>query len=134
MCISSEISSTGTFHYHVFAYLGRTKSFSEIKEIFPQAHIDRCAARSPHSIIDYVKKAGKWEDTDKKKTQVDGDGAFYEYGILPYNERPDSKQWRDFGPMLDELIMKVDTILTAITLISHDLLNNTSVYEESKTD
>jgi hypothetical protein len=132
MCISSEISKTGTPHFHIFIYLNRVITFAEMKAIMPQAHIDLCNARDPQSIINYVKKGGKWENTDKKKTQIDG--TFYECGILPNNIRPSSKQWRDYGAMLDEVIMKVDMVINALTLISHDLSNNIPVSNGLKDD
>jgi hypothetical protein len=126
-CISTEISETSnSLHYHIFLFSNKPIAFDKIKQEFPTAHIDKCNAKNPRSIRDYVKKSGKWENSDKKNTQIDGDGKFYEYGFLPeYKEA--SSNWRDYGIALSELTEKVDVILHTITLLYHESPNNGTI-------
>lgn len=59
-------------------------TFSTVKRHFPEAHIVQCKGLVSKN-IDYIKKTGKWEDTEKAKTKIEG--TFEEWGKQP----PDSK-------------------------------------------
>lgn len=79
-CLSDEISSTGTFHTHGFIYSPAPIRFNTLKTRFPVAHIEKAYG----SVLDnknYILKTGKWADTDKAETTVQG--SFYEYGHMP---------------------------------------------------
>ena len=54
--------------------------FGTVKKRFPTAHIDKATGTSKE-IRDYVCKQGKWADTDKAQTSVEG--TFKEFGTLP---------------------------------------------------
>ena len=115
-CISTEISDNGSLHYHVFIYLRKNPAyFSQLKSLFKSAHLDKCRASNPHDVVNYVKKSGRWENSDKKHTQIDGDGRFYESGFLfDYSEyNKPNKQWRDFS-------LDLDNIMTLLPFNSHE--------------
>lgn len=79
-CLSDEIAGTGTFHTHVFIYSPSPIRFSTLKKRFPTAHIEK-AYGSAKENREYIRKEGKWADTDKTETIVAG--SFYEHGHLP---------------------------------------------------
>ncbi len=78
--ISDEIAKTGTPHTHVFLYAHSNLRFSTIQKKFPTAHIEKAFASAKDN-RDYISKTGKWLDTDKSETIVEG--SFYEWGTLP---------------------------------------------------
>jgi hypothetical protein len=54
--------------------------FSTIKDRFPIAHIEKSYGSAKEN-RDYILKTGKWTESDKTETTVEG--TFYEYGELP---------------------------------------------------
>lgn len=88
MCICTEISTTGTKHYHFFIYFTSRVRFSTIRKQFP--HVDiRKARGTPSQCIAYVQKSGKWELDEKKQSTV-VKNTFKEFG-----ERPNDKKDND---------------------------------------
>lgn len=83
-CMSDEIGSEGTPHTHVFMYFKTTVMFSTVQNRFYGAHIDQSKGNAQEN-RDYVAKAGKWADSEKSETSVEG--TFEEFGELP-DERP----------------------------------------------
>ena len=79
-CLAAEISSTGTYHIHIFLYSTSPIRFSTVKNRFPTAHIEP-AKGSCLQNREYVRKDGKWEGTDKADTSVEG--SFQEFGVMP---------------------------------------------------
>ena len=79
-CLADEIASTGTFHTHIFLYSRSPIRFSTVKGRFPTAHIEK-AFGSARDNRDYIRKEGKWADSEKSETSVAG--SFYEWGVLP---------------------------------------------------
>lgn len=59
----------GTYHTHIYAVFRTPVRFSTLKNRFPVAHIERTTG-THKSNIEYVKKIGKWKDTDKGATSV----------------------------------------------------------------
>lgn len=78
--LSDEIASTGTPHTHVFLYAHSNLRFSTIHNKIPIAHIEK-ALGTVQQNRDYIAKTGKWANTDRAETQVEG--SFYEWGIPP---------------------------------------------------
>lgn len=64
-----------TPHIHIFFCFVNAKSGSVIKKHFPTAHIEY-ANGSVDENVDYVSKTGKWEESEKEKTKIEG--TFYE--------------------------------------------------------
>ena len=79
-CVSKEIGESGTPHFHIFIYTKSPMRFSTVKNRFPTAHIDKSQGTAMEN-RDYVKKEGKWAETDKAQTSVPG--TFWEWGDLP---------------------------------------------------
>lgn len=88
-CMADEIAATGTYHTHVFLYADSAIRFSTIKNRFPTAHIEKAygSARDNRS---YILKDGKWADTEKAETSVEG--TFLEWGELPHERAEKAPQ------------------------------------------
>lgn len=80
-CMCKEIGNeTQTLHIHIFMYSKSPIRFTTIKSRFPTAHIEK-AYGTIQDNIDYVKKTGKFENTDKAETSIEG--SFEEHGTIP---------------------------------------------------
>lgn len=79
-CMADEIGKQGTPHIHAYVHFRSRVRFSTIKKHFPEAHIE-AANGTPAANIDYVRKSGKWEDTEKSETSVEG--TYEEWGKRP---------------------------------------------------
>ncbi|MDE6852013.1 MAG: hypothetical protein K2J67_05930 [Lachnospiraceae bacterium] len=79
-CMCDEVGKHGIYHTHLFLYRKNPMRFSMIKNKFPVAHIDygRGTCRKNR---DYVRKEGKYKDTDKEHTNMPD--TFEEYGECP---------------------------------------------------
>ncbi len=86
------------FHMHLFFYSGSPVRFSTLKKRFPLAHIEK-AYGSVQENRDYISKKGKWTDTRKAETSVEG--SFEEAGHIP------SEKEERF-PAMSVLLDKVD--------------------------
>lgn len=84
--MADEIGKGGTYHTHVYAYFNSRVRFSTVKKHFPTAHIE-AAGGTAESNLDYIRKSGKWEDTKKKETSVEG--TFEEWGDFPTQKGQD---------------------------------------------
>ncbi len=85
-CMADEIASTGTLHTHVFVNFHSPIRFSTLKKRFPTAHIEK-AKGTPQQNRDYIRKEGKWANTDKAETSVEG--SFFEAGDISVNKSTD---------------------------------------------
>lgn len=91
-CLADEVATTGTFHTHIFLYSKSPVRFSTLKNRFPTAHIEK-AFGSAEDNRAYIRKEGKWVDSEKAETSVVG--SFYEFGRLPHEgEEKDPKMYR----------------------------------------
>lgn len=79
-CLSDEVGEQGTYHTHIYLFSRSPIRFSTLKNMFPCAHIQRAYGSSKQN-QEYIRKGGKWEDSAKADTVVDG--SFYEWGELP---------------------------------------------------
>lgn len=79
-CMADEIGAEGTPHTHIYVTFSSRVRFSTIKKHFPEAHIEP-AKGSVQSNIEYIKKSGKWKDSDKADTRIEG--TFEEWGTPP---------------------------------------------------
>ena len=78
-CMADEIATTGTYHTHLFFYAPSPIRFTTIKNRFPIAHIEK-AYGTVQENRDYIRKEGRWADTDKAETAVSG--TFEEWGEI----------------------------------------------------
>lgn len=79
-CMADEIGEKGTPHIHLYVYFLSRVRFGTVKRRFPAAHIQPAIGNTQEN-IDYIKKTGKWADTAKAETSVEG--TFEEWGTVP---------------------------------------------------
>lgn len=84
ICLCDEIGEQGTLHTHIYLHFKNPVRFSRIKSLYETAHIE-ASLGTPQDNIDYIRKEGKWKDTEKETTNLKD--TFEEYG-----ERPKSQQ------------------------------------------
>ncbi len=79
-CMADEIATTGTYHTHLFFYALSPVRFTTIKNRFPTAHIEKAYGTVQENRA-YIRKEGRWADTDKVETAIPG--TFEEWGEIP---------------------------------------------------
>lgn len=79
-CMADEIGAQGTPHTHIYVYFNSRVRFSTLKKHFEEAHIE-IAHGTVQSNIDYIKKSGKWKDTEKSETSIPN--TYEEWGAVP---------------------------------------------------
>lgn len=97
-CLSDEIALTGTMHTHIFLYRQSPIRFGTIKNKFPTAHIDKAYGTCMEN-KEYVAKTGKWKNTTKADTSIEG--TFEEYGVIP-SERAEK------APLMTQLLESIE--------------------------
>ncbi len=85
-CMADEIGEKGTPHTHIYVCFNSRVRFKTLKKHFPEAHID-ISHGSAESNFEYVSKSGRWEDTEKAETRVEG--TFEEWGTFPTQKGKD---------------------------------------------
>lgn len=80
IALTDEIGENGTFHTHILVCFSSGVRFSTLKKHFNEAHIDACKGTIEDNIL-YLKKSGKWADTKKAETSIEG--SFEEWGTKP---------------------------------------------------
>jgi len=108
-CLCTEISPTGTEHYHVFVVFKSQVRFSTLHKRLPTVHLE-VASGSSIDNRNYLLKQGKWADTPKADTVVTG--SFYEWGTLPANEAAERQ------PVMFELVEDVKSGLSTVEIIN----------------
>jgi hypothetical protein len=69
-----------TPHTHIFIAFSSAVRFSTLKNLFETAHLERAKGTAQEN-RDYIAKEGKWKDTDKANTNIEG--SFEEWGEMP---------------------------------------------------
>ena len=98
-CLCDEIGKEGTYHTHLFLYSKNQKRFSTIKNTFPTAHIDKAFGTCQQN-KDYIRKEGKWIDTEKKETNLPE--TFVEFGTIPDEQQGKRSDFVALHEMLDQ--------------------------------
>lgn len=84
-CMSDEIGNEcSTIHTHIYVCFSSGVRFSTLLKKFEGAHFEMARGTSSQN-RDYVFKTGKWKNSDKSETTIEGTQE--EYGELPV-ERP----------------------------------------------
>ncbi len=83
-CLCDECGENGTYHFHVFIFRPSALKFSQLKQLFPTAHIERCIGSCQENRA-YVLKDG-----DKYNKDENG---FYEY----ITSKGQTKKGQNFG-------------------------------------
>lgn len=96
--IVDEIGESKTPHTHVFLYSKSPVRFTTLQRKFKIAHIDKCIGTCSEN-RDYLLKSGKWANTSKSETTVEG--SFAEYGTMP--KEKDEKVSEDLLLLLEKV-------------------------------
>ena len=84
-CMCDEIGGEEkTLHTHLFIQFKNPIYFNSIKETYPTAHIEE-ARGSAQENRDYIRKEGKFENTEKAETNLKE--TFEEFGTIPQEGR-----------------------------------------------
>ena len=109
-CMADEIGACGTYHTHVYLYSTSPMRFGTLKRRFPTAHIEKAIGTSLEN-RDYMRKEGKWAETAKAETRVEG--TFKEFGVLP-NEASEK------SPKMAQLMQDVKDGYSTTEIIEND--------------
>ena len=109
-CMADEIGACGTYHTHVYLYSTSPMRFGTLKKRFPTAHIEKAIGTSQEN-RDYMRKGGKWAETAKAETRVEG--TFKEFGVLP-NEASEK------SPKMAQLMQDVKAGYSTTEIIEND--------------
>lgn len=82
-CLCDETGENGTYHTHIYVYYANAVHFSVMKKRFAEAHIESARGSSQEN-RDYIRKEGKYLDSDKKETNHIE--TFIEYGEMPLDK------------------------------------------------
>lgn len=82
--LCDEIGEQGTPHTHIFFALKNSMRFSTVKNHFPPARIEELRG-TPEQCRDYVKKEGKYLNSEKKATNIPE--TLVEWGTCPVNQQ-----------------------------------------------
>lgn len=132
-CICDEIGANGTPHTHFYIVFSNAVMFSTLHKRFYGAHIEP-AKGSNQENRDYIRKEGKWADSDKSETSVEG--TFEESGELPEECPARQKQSAAILEMVKagaSDIEIVNAFPSAMTRLHHiDAVRQTMLAEENK--
>ena len=106
-CMADEIATTGTYHTHIFLYSPSPIRFSTVKNRFPTAHIDKTYGSAKEN-RDYIRKEGKWAETDKAETNLPD--TFLEWGDMPAEKE-------EKAPQMYKLIQEVREGISTANII-----------------
>ena len=109
-CMADEIATTGTEHTHIFVMSESPIRFTTMKNRFPLAHIEKTYGSAQEN-RDYIRKEGKWANTDKAETSIPE--TFEEWGYLP-SEREEK------APMMAQLIQDIQAGKSTTEIITEN--------------
>lgn len=107
-CMADEISETGTPHTHLFIMSSSPIRFTTLKNRYQTAHIEKSIGSAIDN-RDYITKSGKWADTGKAETSVEG--SFYEWGNIPTEKEEKS-------PKMHHLIENIKAGMTIMEIVN----------------
>lgn len=87
-CLCDEIGENGTYHTHLFFECKNAVEVTKVAKIFPTVHRD-VAHGSAEENRNYIRKEGKYVNSDKKDTNLIE--TFEEYGIMPLTKSEKNK-------------------------------------------
>lgn len=104
-----------TPHTHVYVCFKNGVRFGTLKKKFPTSHIE-VAKGSVKQNLDYLKKAGKWAETEKSESTIEG--SFEELGERP----PENKGTRGDLEALYQMIVEEELSNAEILRINNDYI------------
>lgn len=135
-CMCDEIGENKTPHTHIFLYSKNAKLFSSIQKRFYGAHIEFAIGTCQEN-RDYIRKEGKYLNSDKKETNIIE--TFEEYGEMPIERKGSSD---NISSQVLEMIKDgasnleiIDVFPSYLTKIAHlDKMRQTIMHEKYKTN
>ena len=94
-------------HTHIYLCTKSPTRFSTLKRRFPTAHLEK-AIKSSFENREYLRKEGKWANTPKANTVIDG--TFFEFGEVPTEAEEEA-------PGMYELIKCVEKGMSNVEII-----------------
>lgn len=119
-CMADEIGEQGTYHTHIYVVFNSRVRWSKLKKSFPEAHIV-IAYGTAENNLDYIRKSGKWENTEKAETRVEG--TYEEWGNFPTQ--------KGIKPEMEELYEMVKDGLSNAEILA---INNDYILQIDKLD
>lgn len=99
-CMSDEKGvKEETYHTHIYIVCGGAVRFSTVKKRFEGAHIEMCKGTSSDN-RDYVFKTGKWANTAKEETKIEGTQE--EFGQCPIERQGARNDIADLYDMIKQ--------------------------------
>ncbi|MCD7732601.1 MAG: viral replication protein [Oscillospiraceae bacterium] len=96
-----------TYHTHLFIHAKNPIAFSTIKHKFKAAHIDKANGTCEEN-RNYIRKEGKYADSDKKETNISE--TFEEWGEMPDERSPKVTQSEAIVDMIKDGCSTLDII------------------------
>lgn len=97
-CMCDEVGKkSGLYHTHLFVYRQNAMRFSQIKVLFPSAHIDYCRGTCAENRA-YCRKEGKYAGTYKEETNLKD--TFEESGDMPLERQGQRNDLIDLYDMI----------------------------------
>lgn len=99
-CMSDEKGNKEeTYHTHIYMYCNSPVKFSVMKKRFDGAHFEMCKGTSSEN-RDYVFKTGKWLNTSKEETRIEGTQE--EWGECPLERQGARNDLQDLYDMIKQ--------------------------------
>lgn len=98
-CMCDEIGEEGTPHTHLFIVFKNAVEFSALQKPFYGAHLEPSKGSNKEN-RDYIRKEGKWAESEKKETNIPE--TFEEYGELPPDRAEGIKETAAIYEMVKE--------------------------------
>lgn len=98
-CMADEVGENGTHHTHVYICARNAIKASQLHRRFKGAHRDIAKGTSQEN-RDYVTKSGKWANTTKAETSVEG--TFEEWGEMPIERQGARNDIADLYSMIKD--------------------------------
>lgn len=103
-CLADEIGNEGTYHTHIYITMSMKKRFQSVINAFKKnAHID-VARGTAQECVEYVGKTGKWKESEKGTTSVEG--TFEEYGNIPDENMPNANNKTDMLENINRMLLE----------------------------
>lgn len=107
-CMADEKGlKDNTPHTHVLVCFDSRVRFSMLKKYFPEAHIDSVKG-TVTDCVNYIKKEGRWENTDKAETKIDG--TFEEFGKRPLDSKGKKADMTELYQMIQDGLSNAEII------------------------
>lgn len=133
-CLCDEIGEQGTPHTHIYLAASNAIRFSTLKNLFPAAHMEVARGTSQEN-RDYVRKEGKYKDSEKAATNLID--TFEEEGELPQEHQGERSDMSALYDLVKEglsdyeiieqnprFLLRLDSIESARQMLRYEKFKN----------